>query len=324
MRFSGFAHFQDGKSPAVASLDEAIAACGGPGCVLWIDVDQPRAEDLRALRTLIPLEDETIDDLLGGQQRPRMDEYEHYTHLIFYSVRGESDNEGYFPRKLSILLAPRIMVTVHGDSLLCTRSLLDRCAKQSISPLSRGVDILACDLVDIVADDYQHVAEHYEEELEDLEELSLYPDRSDGLLEKVGALRRCMIDLRRIAVAELEVMQHFARGELAHISRREAKRARHASDHLMKVVERMDAFRELLHGVHDNYRAVLASRGNDVMRVLTAFAGITLPLSLMAGVFGMNFPLPLQDHPWTFWTVMVAMGSTAIGMAVYFRRKGWL
>jgi magnesium transporter len=96
-------------------------------------------------------------------------------------------------------------------------------------------------------------------------------------------------------------------------------------DHLLKVIEQVDGLRELANGVRDNYHAALAMRTDAIMRTLTVFASVLLPLSLIAGIYGMNLPLwPEGDHPASFWTVIGGMAVIAGGLLWYFWRRGWL
>ena len=99
----------------------------------------------------------------------------------------------------------------------------------------------------------------------------------------------------------------------------------HIGDHLTKVVEVVDGLRDLLNGVRDNYHSALAHRMNKVMKTLTIFATVLLPLSLMAGIYGMNLPLwPASDDPYSFWLVICSMATIAAGLLLYFRTRRWL
>ena len=95
-------------------------------------------------------------------------------------------------------------------------------------------------------------------------------------------------------------------------------------DHLSQVIEAVNSQRELLGGVYQNYHSALSGRTNETMKVLTIYAGILLPLTLIAGIYGMNIPLPAADKPWSFWVVLALMVGTTMVLYRHFRKKKWL
>ena len=178
---------------------------------------------------------------------------------------------------------------------------------------------------DAMVDNYQVAADRYEDQLEELEDRSLEPDVSDSILTELQPVRRQMLELRRLAASQRELITPIASGECDYISDNLEQRFSHVRDHLTKVVETIDAQRELLSGVRDNYESRLSQRMNQTVKTLTIFASVLLPLSLIAGIYGMNVPLwPHTDHPLFFWCLLGVMLLLALSMVRLFRRRKWL
>lgn len=191
--------------------------------------------------------------------------------------------------------------------------------------LAQGVDFILYAILDGVVDNYAVVAESYELRLEQLEEASLQTDADGGFLADAARLRHELLDLRRLAFSLRELVMPLADGECDYISGTLALRFRHVCDHLTQVIELTDVQRERLHGVRDNYHMTLTARTNIIMRTLTLFASIMLPLSFVAGVYGMNLPLwPPPHSPWTFWGVLGVMAGIATILLLWFRQRKWL
>lgn len=292
---------------------------------VWVDLEQPSEEEVREVAKLFRIDDEVVEDCLFGEQRPRIDEYDEYFVLMVYGLlRGEepSDTE---PRKLTVIVGPKWLVTVHIEPVFAVRRVRRQIVKNHARFGLPSVDDLAHRIIDQVVDRYERVANQYDEQLEELEEISLREDADRSLLADISELRRQILELKRLAASQIELLSPIAKGEMNYISEDIGEEFRHVRDHLLKVVERMDTLRELLRGILDNYRANLAMHANDIVRVLTVYAAVVLPLTLIAGVFGMNLPVwPVPQSPLGFWTVIAAMAICGGGLLLYFKRKHWL
>ena len=201
----------------------------------------------------------------------------------------------------------------------------ERVKRRGTSILELGVDFLLYAIVDELVDIYVEVAENNEKTLEALEERSFIVSTDGTLLEEVADLSRNLVELRRVAVAQRALLNPVAKGEYDFVSSNLGQRFGHAVAHLSHTIELVDGMRELLGGVVANYHSNVAKETNDIVKTLTIYAAILLPLSVIAGIYGMNVPIwPNPNHPFAFWGVIGAMLIIAGGSAVYFRRKKWL
>ncbi|OHB80248.1 MAG: hypothetical protein A2W31_03150 [Planctomycetes bacterium RBG_16_64_10] len=315
----------DGTARTIESAADLAAEWADPGAVVWIDMEDPTQEEVRAVDAVIDLDDEAWDDCLRGLQRPRIDEYENYLFLVVYGLLDPEQGADGQPRKLAAFCGDRFLLTVHHEALPSIDRLRARCQQHAAHVLGFGVDHLLYNILDAMADNYLSVSEAYEGQLEKLEDRSLQLAADESVLRELADLRRRLLELRRIATAQLDVIEPISEGEYDYISEALGRRFAHVRDHLLKVVEHVDSLRELGGGVRDNYHAALAVRTNAVIRTLTVFASVLLPLSLIAGIYGMNLPVwPSSAQRWSFWAVIGVMAAVAAGLLWSFRRKRWV
>ena len=323
--FAAYVRHADGTTETLDSVAALAQQWSDKETAIWIDLEQPSDDEVRAVDAVMNLEAEAWEDCLHGEQRARVDEYEGYLFLVLYGLAGPGQQSDLRPRKLAAFCGDRFLITVHSEPLRTIEHLRERCRQNSAHLLQHGVDHLLYYVMDSMVDNYLGVAEAYENRLEELEERSEDSADDDSLLADVSQLRRDLLGLRRLAASQMELIGPISEGEYDYVSETLGRQFAHVRDHLLKVIEHVDSLRELMNVIRDNYHAALANRTNAVMRMLTIFASVLLPLTLIAGIFGMNLPLwPRPDHPATFWGVMCAMGAIAGGLLWYFRQKRWL
>jgi magnesium transporter len=293
--------------------------------MVWVDLEAPSDEELRSAGAFLHLDDAALDDCLHGEQRARIDDYDDYAFMVLYGAIGPEPDPEFQPRKLAVFCGPRFLVTVHQEPLRTISTVRERCARRPAVTLASGLDALLYYIIDAMVDNLVDLANKYEDRMEELEEASLASDVEASILEDVLGLRRELLELRRIAASQHELLSPLAAGGFDYISESLGPRFSHVRDHLMQVVELIDAQRERLTGVRDHYHTALATRANEIMRTLTLFAAVLLPLSVIAGIYGMNLPIwPSAENSFSFAIVVVAMMVLALGLLLYFKRRKWL
>ena len=292
---------------------------------LWIDLEEPQETELRAIGEVFRLDNEALEDCLHGEQHPRIDEFDDYIFMVVYGMMGEQSETDFEPRKLAVFCGPRFLITVHREGLRTITGVRSRCERNGAQVLGKGLDFVIYAIIDGMVDNYMVVAEVYEDRLDALEDASLDPDVDDDILTLVRDLRWDLLDLRRLTSSQLQILTPLISGEYEFIGEALERRFAHVRDHLAKVVSHLENMRELLHGVQDNYHAMLSDRMNRVMKTLTVLATIMLPLSVITGIYGMNVPLqPAPDRPATFWGIIGLMGVIVAISLVIFRKRRWL
>ncbi|HUU82409.1 MAG TPA: magnesium transporter CorA family protein [Phycisphaerae bacterium] len=322
---TGFVRQSDGTIDTLDTTEAVTAASARKGVELWIDLEEPTDDEVHAVGAAFRLDAEALEDCLSGEQRPRIDEFEDYIFLVLYGALRPDGNSEFDPRKLAAFLGPNAVITVHRQPIRSLSNVRDRCRRNARNLLDRGADFVLYSIIDAIVDNYILAADEYEQRLEDLEDDSLRLDVDESILARSGELRRELLELRRLATSQRELLTPVAKGEYEHVSEVLEQRFAHVEDHLMHATELIDALRDRLNAVHDNYHNALAHRTNAIMKTLTLFATIMLPLTLVAGIYGMNLPLwPPPDHPASFWGVLGGMLAITGTVLYYFRRKYWL
>jgi len=324
--FHVFAYLPDGTAKTleeVPALKELLAA--EPEARVWVDVDDPAEQEMRDLQVLFDLADDPVDDCLRGEQRPRIDEYEDYLFLVFYGLVGEEEPEELSPRKLTAFCGRRFLITVHQEPIRSIARLRERFLRHAPQLIAPGVDALLYAIVDAMVDNYLLVAERFEDRVDALEERSLGDDMDETLLTDAADLRRDLLKLRHLAEAGRDLVLPLVEDGYEFVSETLRQRFQHVQDHLLQTIDAINLQRELLTAVRENYDAALAQRTNAAMKAVAIYAGLMLPLTVIAGIYGMNFPVwPPGDDPLSFWAVLAAMGLIAAGLVLHFRRRKWL
>lgn len=303
-------------------LDE-LGPDGVPeGVSVWIDVEARGADVERFLgeQGLHPL---AIEDTLSLGHQPKVEEYDDY---LFVIVRGmELNRVSGRPEslKLAAFLGERRLVTCHRSRLRAVDELMGRI--QSSAPLPRtGVSHLLYQLTDAVVDAWFPVVETIDAELEDLEGEIFSSPREDQL-ESILALRRRLTGLRQVMLPHRQVFHHLSTPDsTTYVPPTDAIYFRDIYDQVVRLTDSIDRQREQLASSKDTYLSMINQRINEVMKVLTLFSAILLPLSVITGLYGMNFEhMPGLDHPLGFWGVLAAMALLSGGLLWWFRRRGW-
>jgi magnesium transporter len=187
-----------------------------------------------------------------------------------------------------------------------------------------GADYLAYSLIDLVIDNYFTVLERFGERMETLEE-ELIAAPTTETLQAIHQLKREMIFVRKSTWPLREVIGALERGESPLVQERTRVYLRDVYDHAIQVIDVIETYRDMLSGMLDIYLSSVSNRMNEVMKVLTIIATLFIPLTFVAGVYGMNFKyMPELEQPWAYPLVWLVMILIAAAMVAYFRRKKWL
>lgn len=298
-------------------------APGQPG-VTWIDVQGLGDERiLRRLGERFGLHPLALEDMVNAPQRPKIEEYPHQLLLITRMARLEGTSE-VDAEQVGLVLGPGYVLSFqerYGDVLDPVRVRI----REGLGPMRRsGADYLAYALLDTIVDGYYPVLEHLGEVLARLEEQILSrPGRRT--LARLNRLKVVLLGLRRGIWPQREALNRLLRDGSPFMSPEVRMYLRDTYDHAAQVVDVVDSHLELVAALLNTYLSALGNRTNEVMKVLTIMASIFIPLTFMAGIYGMNFEaMPELRSPWGYPVLLAVMVVTAAGMLYYFRRRGWL
>jgi len=296
--------------------------------VTWVDVTGLGGEStLRALGRVFSLHPLALSDVVHVHQRAKVDAYDGRLFVVARSVEIGAAIES---QQVSIVVGPRFVVSFRERSSDDWEPVRECIRTAHGAFRTSGPDHLAYALLDGVIDHYFPVLEAYGERLEELEEAVIrHPD--PNTLAAVHDARHTLGSLRRIIWPHREALAALLRDTSALISDETKVYLRDSYDHVVQIVEIVESYRDLAASLFDVYLSSVSNRMNEVMKVLTMFATVFIPLTFIAGIYGMNFdpalsPLSMPELRWRWGypVVLGVMAVIALGMALFFRRRGWL
>jgi magnesium transporter len=305
----------------VAVVRAAIAAKQ----LAWIDLEAQTA-DTQALLTDLQLHPLTIEDIWAERQTPKIDEYDDYLYIRVHAVVSNDPGAASQRREVDLVLAERWVIT-HDPTRAVADELATECDR-SPRLLARGTAWLAHAVLDRVVDAYLPVIEAFDEDIESLEtDVLAKAGTREGtsVLQRILGQKRALQYLRRVSIHQRELLLRLARGEFDAIPADALPYFRDVHDHFVRVGDLADSYRDLVTSALDAYLSVQSNRMNQVMKTLTLISTVMLPITFIAGVYGMNF----EDMPELHWKygypfALGLMAAVAVGAYVWFRYKRWL
>ncbi|MGD8276763.1 MAG: magnesium/cobalt transporter CorA [Gemmatimonadota bacterium] len=307
---------------------DEIAGCFPPpdsGHVTWLNVDGLHdTELLRGLGQRAGLHPLIVEDIGSVGQRPKQEEYDGSHYIVLRMLRYDDTNYQVEEEQLSVVVGPDYVLSFQesvGDSFDPVRERL-RQARGQIR--SRGADYLAYALMDAVVDEYFTVIEKIGDRLEDLEQDVILDPRQETVRD-IHHLKNELLVMRRAVWPLRDLFNTLIRDDSPLFSDVTRVYLRDAYDHAVQVIDNTETMRDLTAGLLDMYLSSVSNRMNETMKVLTIIATIFIPLTFLAGVYGMNFEyMPELHWPWAYPVVWIIMVAVAVAMFVWFRRKSWL
>ena len=319
------------KEEEVADLDAYLSNLPGEG-VLWLNIDG--LGDVSVLEKLgqhFGLHPLCLEDVLNIPQRPKLEDFDDYEFMVFRMVVLQQLQEltGH-TEQISLFLGATYVITFQEQIGDVFDPVRDRLRTMRGRIRHSGADYLAYALLDAAIDGFFPVLEELSERLAQLEE-SVLTDPHPGNLEEIYRVRRALTNLRRAVWPAREAINAFTRTDSVLVTDPTRMFLRDCYDHILQVIDVLETYRDLASGLMDTYLSSQSNRMNEVMKVLTIIATIFIPMSFIAGIYGMNFDP--QKSPWNmpelswYWGYpfsLLLMLGIAIALLIFFRRRGWL
>jgi magnesium transporter len=266
-----------------------------------------------------------LEDILNTDQRPKMEDYTGYLFIVLKRLSSDGSADGIASEQISFILGPSYVLSFQegmaGDAFGATR---ERIRKNGTKLRKMGADYLVYTLMDAVVDNYFSVLEAMGEKVEVLEEKLLSVPTAETLRE-IQYMKRELIFLRKSVWPLREVVGSMTRGDSPLIGDATRIYLRDVYDHTIHVIDTIETFRDMISGMIDIYLSSVSNRMNSVMKVLTVIATIFMPLTFIAGVYGMNFRY-MPELGWHYAYLCFWLGNIVVAgaMLVFFRKKKWL
>jgi magnesium transporter len=322
---SGAESVEEGFRP-----DEIPALLADKTNVVWVDILGETPEQIeegrRVLLDVFRFHPLTVEDCVETRNQPKIEAFPTYLYFIVHGVRpGETNSSNFVTKELDGYLGENFVVTFHLERF---RSI--KMVKQHIrtSPFAcqRGAAYLLHQILDQLVDLYMPMVDDFDRAINDLEERVFVMGRgSNTALQEIMDLRRSVARLRRISARQLDVLYRISHGEFPQIPSNILPFFRDVFDHLQRISDLAENYRELVSGLFDIHFSVVATKTNEVMKTLAVVSAIILPLSLIAGIYGMNFEyMPELKTRNGYFLTLGLMALVTIGLLFFFWKRGWI
>jgi magnesium transporter len=253
---------------------------------------------------------------------PKIDEFEDYLFIIVHGINYHIESNVVETTELGLFLGKNLVVTSHDVPMRSVTSVTERLQAEG-RPMRKGADFLAHDLMDALVDNIMLCIDELNEKCADIEaEVLQVPKRET--LAPIMQLKRSTLALERVMSPQREIMNSLSRGDYPLITERAQIYYRNIYDHLVHIERLTQSLRDLADSVLNTYLSSLSNRLNEVMKVLSIVAAVFLPLTLLAGIYGMNFAnMPELEWKYGYFAVWGVMALVAISMLAYFKRRRW-
>jgi magnesium transporter len=311
----------DGSIVRSAPLDRLEELVCEPGALAWLDVESPSPDELQLLARALDWSELTVEDVERQGQRAKIERYEGYTVLVMHDIDYDGDPLRLSTPEVDFVIAPNYVASVHYHPLDHVGEL-GRLDSQLQTVLGHGADMLLYRLIDGMVDGYFPVLADMHDAVENLEQAIVH-DTSRQLLNRIFDMKHDAVTLRRVISPQLEVFTLLMSPDFDVVRAQNVIYFRDVHDHLFRVFEATDSYRDLMSDALGAYLSTVNNRLSEVMKTLTVVSSVLLPLSLFSGLMGMNLT---ATPPWSapeFWAICAGMVGFSLAMLAYFRSKGW-
>jgi magnesium transporter len=293
--------------------------------VIWVDMEQPTTEDEQVLLDVFKFHPLTVEDCRENRHYPKIEEFEDYIYFIVHGVTADTSPDRFNTIELDGFLGPNYVITYHHEMFRSINNVKQLLRTTPVA-CQRGPAYLLHQILDQVVDYYSPVLDDFDERIDRLEDDIFTLRRPNNeILSEIMDLKRSVLRLRRISGKQMDILHRMSRGEFGLVPEDMRPFYRDVYDHLVRVVDLADSYRDLISGSLEAYLSVVSNRLNEIMKVLTIFSAVMLPLTFIAGVYGMNFDnMPELHSRWGYFAVWGLMIVVALAMLVFFRRRGWI
>jgi magnesium transporter len=314
---------QAGTTECMTAVDPAWLLPDS-GIVVWLDLDQPTAEEARVLTDVFHFHELSIEDALAEIHHPKIEAYDNYLYVILHGIDFRAHEHYFQTRDVDFFLGPQYLVTVHSGVSRSIGRVGELCSRNA-RILSEGPAALLHRIIDTMVDNYRPEVEHLYERLDELEK-TVFRRPEAVLGRRILEFKRDVASLRRVVLPQRDVVGRLARREFPVISEQLSFRFRDVYDNLVRLSEEAFMFQDRISSLLDAHLAFVSNQLNGIMKVLTLISTIFLPLTVLTGLYGMNVTLPHLPggEGAQFWWVMLIMVSVGGGMLYFFRRRGWI
>ena len=293
------------------------------GNVIWADVSDPTSRDFEELAEEFGFHHLSIEDCRNAHQRPKVEEYSGYYFLVLYEAELAGPSDRLELRELNIFLGKNYLVTVHSRPIRAIGTAA-RLWHEWTDRAEQGSGLLAYLLIDGIVDDYLPLLDIISERMDDLED-SIFGEWRAEVIEDIFTIKKKLLYLRRSITPLRDVFNTMLRREQPIFPREIHVYFQDVFDHLIRVADTIDSLRDMLSSTMDAYLSVSGNRMNKIMKRLTSISTILMSVTLIAGIYGMNFDL-MPELKWRYGYVFALASMVGVGLTlyVYLKKVKWI
>ncbi|HCA42972.1 MAG TPA: magnesium and cobalt transport protein CorA [Bacteroidetes bacterium] len=298
--------------------------------IIWIDIQDESSEKIASFlkdnfnfHPLVIEHASKYTDFDKKYHLPKVEDFEEYVFIVFNSIEKIADAK-FKVIPLSCFLGHNFLITIHSKNLN-EHILLKLKEGYFKSAMKKGVDYFLHIILDEIVDKYYPILDGFEAKIDSVQDIIFKRSPSNRTLIEIMNLKKQLVELRRIAFYQKEVLFKVTRGDIELITESEAIYYRNVYDHLVRVTDSVESYRDLITSLMDSYLSIVNNRLSEITKVLTIIATIVLPLNLITGIYGMNLiDLPFADSHLGFYFVLTLMVTVIVIMLLWFKRKQWI
>lgn len=298
--------------------------------VIWVDFLCEKPEQFEqakmVMTNIFKFHYLTVEDCFETRNQPKIEAFPDYFYLIVHGVKPEETSSANFVTKeLDCFLGDNFVVTFHKERFRSIKQVKQQIHTSSFA-CRRGAAYLLHQILDQLVDLYMPIVDDFDNTINELEERVFQMKKGNNeILEEVMTLRRSVARLKRISSRQLDVLYRISHGEFPQIPENILPFYRDVQDHLLRISDLSESYKDLVSSLFDIHFSVVANKTNDILKFLSIFSAIWLPLSFIAGVYGMNFEnMPEIKTRFGYFITLGVMLVVASSLIIYFWRKGWI
>lgn len=317
-------HTHEGGSTRCVDRVDPAWLRPGSGVWVWVDLDRPTPEEAHILGEVFHFHELAIEDALSESHHPKIESYGDVLYLILHGIDFSASEHCFRTKDIDFFLGAQFLVTVHPGVSRSIGKVSEICGRND-RVLGEGPGVLLYRIVDTMVDNYRPEMEKLESRLDALEE-EVFDRPEAQLSRRILTFKKDVASLRQVVMPQRDAIGRLARREFPLIDEQLAFRFRDVHDHLVRLSDESMFFQDRISSILDAHLSAVSNQLNQVMKVLTIFTTLAMPLTVLTGVYGMNVTLPHfpGGDGMQFWWVMAMMFGISGAMLAFFRRKRWL
>ena len=310
------------------SAEELSELLADEKCLVWVDLDVRNSADLKEAEKLYKdvfnLHHLTIEDCREERNQPKVEEFSDYLFFIVHGIKSKANTANFITKELDGVLGKNYVITNRNEHF---RSIESVKKEIKINPhlFKKGAGYLLHQILDRLVDFYMPIVDDFDIAINDLEDRVYEMETNDNtILEEIMDVRRSVARLKRVSTRQLDVLYRISHGEFPQIPEELLPFYRDVHDHLLRISDMAESYRDLISGLFEIHFSVTANKTNEIMKFLALISATMLPLTLITGIYGMNFSnMPLLSSRYGYFITLGLMLLIFGGLIVYFWRKDW-